>query len=309
MPPKKKDAKAADPKTPVASKPKPNAKHNTRSTDSSKKERPLNKYSPAGKARRLELTKKTKVAPKAHYIHIKANDPASGVLQGHEGFLIWIEGYPGSVLVNPLYSRDDPTNQPFLLHLEPVGYVFDLMEAGSPAQFYSDYYKRMRPIKCIAIVPFEGDLADGTIVIDAEYCRNHFENTLLPELNSLGDFYEGLAPVWDEVHSYESSQVWSDRLVDRQINLLIRDSFFDLEHGPTNLRQFYRGGLKNIYSFWSVGDVPDHLKQAYDLNADHLLTADFPDEPENPNPAQAQHPNAADNENNVVDDAADADNA
>jgi hypothetical protein len=196
---------------------------------------------------------------------------------GLHGFAITCDGWGDKELGNPLYNRNDDKYKLFLEYVDPVSLVFKLHINGVEYKTADS----TRGANAIIILPgldaFDGD---EPILLDKAYCKEFFDQTLLPAMKTYATFKENNEPVWDDKESYTTYATWSDIMNEDSIK-----RFLKLEVvGPNtdlkcpSVEFFFKASQDNVYACYHRGGITAEFRKAYHMTAADLDIGDWEDE-------------------------------
>jgi hypothetical protein len=191
------------------------------------------------------------------------------------GFAITMDGWADRELAQPLYDRQNPIYAQALEFIDPVSLVFRGINSDGSVMMRTG---TQNPVNLIIILPgteaFEG--ADP-VVINSEYCKTFFEETLLPAMLTYATFRDGAEPVWSDEHSYRTLRTWSNILSNADVIRLIRLEMIgqNSTYNLPSVEFFFKMTQANIYACWGVGNVPPHIIAQHHLVAANLEQADW----------------------------------
>lgn len=236
--------------------------------------RHLKKNKRGGKFSPEAISKRSK--PTNHYIrfhHVKCID-----CPDLHGVVITCDGFGDKEIARPLFERRDLKHSAFLEAVDPVQFVFKIIVDGK------DY---VNPIgignvaNAIIVLPGRDAFEDEEpIVLDSAYCKEFFDDTLLPAMLVNATFNEGVAPIWDDTESYRTVDTWSEILKPSELFKMLK---FEVVGPKSNLNlpsieHFFKLAKANVYACYPVGKVPDEIKKEYHLASKDLDEDDWNEE-------------------------------
>jgi hypothetical protein len=212
---------------------------------------------------------------KANINYIRFHHVKSPGCNEVQGFAITCDGYGERYMTQPMYNRETPVHQAFLVTVDPVGWTFNLLNADRTVFRKPD---GINAYQAIVIFPGKAYFDEGN-VIDIDTCKSFWTDTLKPAMDTIGDFrYENARPVWSNTVSYRQVERWYDIMDLANLeNLLSRSVIapYGIDPAPTGIHQWYKAAQTNLYGVYNRGNLEVNVMTRYSLLEAHLDNADF----------------------------------
>ena len=186
-----------------------------------------------------------------------------------KGIAILCEGYGETFLTEPLFKRalKKPVYATFTKMIKPVSFVFKAMKNGEP--WMKPDYKIQH--KFLAVL-FGAKAFSNGFVVTKQAMKGFFDNTLLPALKLIGNFKEGVAPIWSDTESFTTVKHWSELLDNKGISDFVQRLLFPKFKTEQDFFQFNK---THIYSFYAKGALSEDFIVENELSKNHVDPLDF----------------------------------